>query len=63
MVQDISSSGLGGKAIAIILFILIKLLTIYDFIQASELHSPDQLFYELRRLQMKCNNIKSITNF
>ena len=45
MVENISSSGLGGKAIAIILFILIKLLTIYHFIQASELHSPDQLFY------------------
>ena len=39
MVEAISSSGLGGRAIAIILS-LIRLLTIYHFIQASGLYSP-----------------------
>ena len=44
VVDDLSSPGLRGKAIAIIL-LLIKLLTIYFFNQALGLHNLDQLFY------------------
>ena len=45
MVDDLSSPGLGGKAIIAIILLLIKLLTIYFFNQALGLHNLDQLFY------------------
>ena len=44
MVDDLSTPGLRGKAIAIIL-LLIKLLTIYFFNHALGLHNLDQLLH------------------